>query len=239
MGASECLFYVIGVDIVLIKKYKIDMEHPVVETYIKNRAFTYIKEQLGLETTENKTAYELQIQEVMALIREKKDYIYPNGEYVCSDEYHFVVEEVGKEQFCFEVTFALFCKEYKSDSVVESFLMHLIQIAFLNATRDYMKEYLVPMVYQYFKKQKAPFVTMIFGPGLFDMPMEAMSQMIQYIDSENITLKESVLEPEMSFVGCIYVTKERLKKRIPCKRCKANIGCEYCMVPLQWKEVDG
>lgn len=212
-------------------RQELQLHHPLVEVDLMRRGQTYITKLLGQETTQNREAYEQTKRQVENLLCEKKEYRIPVGAYLFSTEPRFVYRQAQKAGILAEGIFVFGLKEYVTEDVEKQYLMHVIQIAMMNAVRDYMQEVLVPQLYQYGVKEQAPYVSEFFGPGLFEEPLFTLKEMVELTNVRGIHVSEkgTLLIPDMSFAGALYVTKDLVTKEVPCLSCRAKIGCEYCM----------
>ncbi len=211
---------------------RLELNHDSLLSYLHRKALMDANKQLGKLNEKNQEAYVRQLSELASLQKGKKQYLIPEGIYHMHEEPVFCQKEVPKEHVKAEVVVALCCKEYKTESVTEEFLMHLLQISYMNIVRDYIKEEMIKTVYSVTYKEPALFVSEYYGPGLFDMPVERLEEMCNLLHAEEvgISCKQECLYPSVSFVGVLYITDKKIIQKAACKDCKANIGCEYCMI---------
>ncbi|MDO5519361.1 MAG: hypothetical protein Q4G58_02595 [bacterium] len=216
----------------MIENKSLDLSNQIILYKIEEKVLSYLNKQLGTSSIENKDSYRRQQKEALWLLQNKKEYLLPKGRYVLTDEVRKLGQPVEQEDIMAQFIVVLSCKEYKTDSITEGFLIHLLQISYLNAVREYIKESLLPGLYEFYFQEKAPFVTTYYGPGLFEQPLETMKSMVELVgaDQMGVAMKGDSLYPACSFVGSLYVTRKRITQEIPCKKCKAQIGCEYCMI---------
>ncbi|MDO5292207.1 MAG: hypothetical protein Q4F05_05595 [bacterium] len=216
----------------MIVNKSLDLSHPVILNKIEEKAVSALNNQLGSMNSENKESFLIQQKEALWLLQNQKEYLLPEGRYTLTNQWECIEGPFHKEVILAQLIVAVSCKEYKTDSITEGLLMHLLQISYLNAVREYIKVVMFPGLYAYYFKEKAPFITTYYGPGLFEQPLKTMRSMYDAVGAEQIgvTINENSLKPCSSFIGSLYVLKEPVAEEMPCKRCKAKIGCEYCMI---------
>lgn len=212
-------------------RQELSFSHPLVWRDLIKRMRTYINGMLGTRTKENGQAYQKNLERVEQLLHTKTEYFVPKGSCCFSEEgnvRHPQAEEAG---ILAEVVVAFGVKDYFSEDMLDQYLMHLIQIASMNAARDYLSEQWVLQLYAYRMGTAPGKISPFFGPGLFDEPLDTMERMVSLAGTSAVGMAENgtYLKPKMAFVGVIYITEREAIAEQPCKHCKARIGCEYCM----------
>ena len=109
---------------------------------------------------------------------------------------------------------------------IEQLYTHIWQNAYLDAAREWLKDWL--------KKESGWYVSDCISPGFYGIPIKCMSDLYDLVEGKNIGVhlrEDGFLLPEKSVLGMYFTMKEDINifgKR--CLECPAHgKNCEYCL----------
>lgn len=198
-----------------MKNGTMDFSNELVKKQIAWRAFQSFEQKLGRKNECNQSSYEGQLVRAKELISQCQEALLPNGSYVLHRKKTVSYIELPDIKVQAELLFTLQSNEVKQESVTDEFLYYLLQVSYLDSVREYIKETLFPTLIRYYLKEEAQVISPLFGAGLFDSPLEEIDR--------------SCKQGHMVY-GVLYSTEEEIPRKHPCQYCKAQRGCEYCMI---------
>lgn len=218
---------------------KIDFEHPQILMYLKQRLWEYLYEMLGDRNEDNRFAYEENITTLNQLLHRYEKALLPEGSFVLSANPVYISsilkEEIKGELGCF-LTFSFQPKDIIDEE--EALLYHMLQIAMLNAARDYISEHFLQSSYNYYYKQdrlnQKIYGSCFYGPGIMGMSLGVYNQLYHYV-----TEKKVIPTAIASFLGVVAIGTKPFNYIVPCKGCNPNEGCRFCMIYHQKRKEEG
>lgn len=174
-----------------------------------------------------------QTMQVKLLIkRENQLQILEKGMWLCEKwiEYNIplhLYEDQIQGLYTFLITLDNVQKE--ENSLLEQLYLQIWQNAYLDAAREWLKDWI--------GQQERCFVSQCVAPGFYGIPLQEISTLYDLIGGRQLGVKMSgdyCLYPEKSFIGMYFLMKKDLYifgKR--CSRCPAQgKNCAYCMDKL-------
>lgn len=198
-----------------MKNGTMDFSNELVKKQIAWRAFQSFEQKLGKKNEGNQSIYEGQLLQAKELISQYQEALLPNGSYVLHREKTVSYIQLPDINVQAELLFTLQSNEVKQESVSDGFLYYLLQVSYLDSVREYIKETLFPTLIRYYLKEEAQVISPLLGAGLFDSPLKEIDR--------------SRKQGHMVY-GVLYSTDEAIPFKHPCQYCKAQTGCEYCMI---------
>lgn len=115
--------------------------------------------------------------------------------------------------------------EPDTESVMEQFLYHTWESAYLEVARKWLRQWIA--------KREKKFVSSSLSPGFYGIPLDTMKIFYSILEGEKIgvSLKGGVLIPQQSVLGMYCVMKQELNLFYKqCDACPAKgKHCEFCM----------
>lgn len=108
------------------------------------------------------------------------------------------------------------------DSYLEQFYIYLWQTAYMNVTREYLREC--------FAKEGAH-ISPFYGPGLYDIPLAGLESLYKKVEVGEVKVIAQRMEPSSSFLGFVFAGQlSEQETGASCKECLGVTGCEFCML---------
>lgn len=217
----------------------INYEHPQILSYLKQRLWEYLYEMLGSSNKDNRCNYEENIKTLNHLLHRYEKALLPEGNFVLSTNPVYLSsilkEELLGELGCF-LTFSVQPEDIRQEE--EMLLYHMLQVAVLNAARDYISEHFLESSFHYYYKKdclnQKIYGSCFYGPGIMGMSLGLYDQLYRYV-----TEKEVISSGIASFLGVVAIGTQPFHHRVPCKDCNPNGGCRFCMIYHQKRKEEG